>query len=620
MDLLEQYVCCYKLSQNKINEPCCVTLNEFADVLCCSRRNAKLVLQKMEAHGWIAWHPGRGRGHKSEIVFYKNPEDLISRQMKKWMEQGRMNRMIRLLNDTAFNGQTAEQLRHFLAGQFGLHTEWHHTRPLDVVRIPFPRKLSTLDPLYASLTTEVHLSRQIFDTLIRYNLKTHGFEPHLAHSWESGPDQKEWLFYLRKGVYFHHGLELTAADVIFSMKRIQAASSPCSWYFAALTGLETVGRYAVRMTFSEPMGFLLHLLSSIHAAIISADSGFREDDPCGTGLFRVTQKSDEALVLTRFDRYFGEQALLDEIAIYFIRVRTAETALYQADIFRLPHDTSIIEPFEAPVFAAEYPTKVKAFYMNEDHTEQGVDVQTGFLQVSGCRYMSFNFNKQGPQHDYCFRRAWRIIADRQKMIRELKGDRESPADSFFREVSKTSSFRGHGLGEARLWLNKSIYAGERVVLYCFDQKGSREDAEWLCERARSIGMQLDIHPFAMTDFFNKDIDDRADLLLCGEVFEEDMELGFVSMLKDKTVFIRRFLNNRQRRVLDELAKRFMYCKDVAREKMIAKTEDFLRKDLLILFNYHASEAWTYSEALSGIEMNAYGWADFGKLWIKPART
>lgn len=43
--------------------------------------------------------------------------------------------------------------------------------------------------------------------------------PELAESWEGSDDARRWVFKLRKGVEFHNGKTLTAADVVYSLNR-----------------------------------------------------------------------------------------------------------------------------------------------------------------------------------------------------------------------------------------------------------------------------------------------------------------------------------------------------------------------------------------------------------------
>ena len=50
-------------------------------------------------------------------------------------------------------------------------------------------------------------------------------EPELAESWEGTPDAKRWVFKMRKGVEFHNGKTVTAADAAYSLNRHIAPDS-----------------------------------------------------------------------------------------------------------------------------------------------------------------------------------------------------------------------------------------------------------------------------------------------------------------------------------------------------------------------------------------------------------
>ena len=62
----------------------------------------------------------------------------------------------------------------------------------------------------------------MFDNLIRRDPRDSGktIIPDLAHSWEIAKDGKTYTFFLRKGVQFHDGAELTADDVKATFDRI----------------------------------------------------------------------------------------------------------------------------------------------------------------------------------------------------------------------------------------------------------------------------------------------------------------------------------------------------------------------------------------------------------------
>ncbi|MDP2952542.1 MAG: ABC transporter substrate-binding protein, partial [Chloroflexota bacterium] len=79
--------------------------------------------------------------------------------------------------------------------------------------------------------------------------------PGLAERWEASPDGKVYTFYLRKGVKFHDGKPLTAADVKVTFDRqagFTDAFSPRKDWLAALQRVEVVDDLTVKMYLKYP--------------------------------------------------------------------------------------------------------------------------------------------------------------------------------------------------------------------------------------------------------------------------------------------------------------------------------------------------------------------------------
>ena len=68
----------------------------------------------------------------------------------------------------------------------------------------------------AAYTTYSHLVELNADKTIK---------PELAESWEAKPGATEWIFNIRKGVEFHNGKSLEAADVVYSINRHRGEKS-----------------------------------------------------------------------------------------------------------------------------------------------------------------------------------------------------------------------------------------------------------------------------------------------------------------------------------------------------------------------------------------------------------
>ncbi|MFT8930361.1 MAG: ABC transporter substrate-binding protein [Sporolactobacillus sp.] len=582
MELFESYLAIFsRIAQ--IDQPKQTTLAQLAQYLRCSERNVKLILHKMVDKGWIEWTAGHGRGHYSTIICRRPQEELLAAHATRFLQDGQITSVTHLLANPKLPIACHRQLQALLSEWLGFHSEVVPSGRREVVRLALSRHLSTLDPLRAAITTEVHFVRQIFDGLVRYDGQTNQIEPQLAHHWSVNETKTEWIFYLRKGVIFHNGKPFQAEDVLYTFDRMRQVDSPCGWYFKYLVQMECGDAYSLRLTFSKPSGFLLHLLASVHSAILPADCPPCETQLVGTGPFKLQRRDEEQLVLKRFDHYHRSPALIDGIELFYIP--RGET------------DVTI-----RPVQEENQKVETRAYTIDE----------------TGCRFVCFNFNCSGPQNQRLFRQAVRELLDSDALVRELKGDRVAPASSFFRKKGWYTPKKGCSLKAAAELLTQSDYQGEELQLYCFDHPGSLEDAHWLQKRASKIGLRFAVYPFAMTDFFNSAIEQDAQLLMTGEVFEEDYLFSFVSMLEDKTTLFRRFLNAEQRQIVDQTAEHLLQCESPeAWWAIIDSFEQKLKNDLVLLFNYHSNQSVQFSETFSGIHLSNYGWPDFRKLWIRP---
>src|SRR5277367_4517435 len=98
----------------------------------------------------------------------------------------------------------------------------------------------------------------MFDNLIRRDPRDSGktIIPDLAYGWDIAKDGKTYTFFLRKGVQFHDGAELTADDVKATFDRICKPPSgiliPRSILFATVESITTPDKYTVQFKLSEP--------------------------------------------------------------------------------------------------------------------------------------------------------------------------------------------------------------------------------------------------------------------------------------------------------------------------------------------------------------------------------
>jgi peptide/nickel transport system substrate-binding protein len=173
----------------------------------------------------------------------------------------------------------------------------------------------------------------MYDNLIRRDPRDSGqtIIPDLAHSWEIAKDGKTYTFFLRKGVVFHDGAELTADDVKATYDRIvkppQGVSIPRTPLFATVSEINVRDRHTIEFKLHEPRptSFIMGAFASGWNIIVRKktleDNNYNlrqvMDFP-GTGPFKHAKRVDkEVWVQERNPNYWHDGLpYLDGIEFY----------------------------------------------------------------------------------------------------------------------------------------------------------------------------------------------------------------------------------------------------------------------------------------------------------------
>jgi peptide/nickel transport system substrate-binding protein len=101
-----------------------------------------------------------------------------------------------------------------------------------------------LDPAKATDYADSMLMFNVYDTLVVAKQGEAGLVPDLAESWSV--DGNSYTFKLRSDVKFQSGNPLTADDVVFSLKRMQAVGQGLSYLFTNVKDAVTLDPHTVR--------------------------------------------------------------------------------------------------------------------------------------------------------------------------------------------------------------------------------------------------------------------------------------------------------------------------------------------------------------------------------------
>lgn len=187
---------------------------------------------------------------------------------------------------------------------------------------------ATLNPITATDIYESIINGFIYETLIERDMETLKLKPLLAYKWEISKDKLQYTFYIRKGIKWHDGVELTAKDVVFSFKKIKDPKVDAPHlrnYYKDVKKVEMLDKYTVRFTYSKPYFLALEFCGDMP---IVPEHIFKNSDfnthpnnrhPVGTGPYIfVKWETGREIVIKRNPDYWGEKKPYIEKIIFKI--------------------------------------------------------------------------------------------------------------------------------------------------------------------------------------------------------------------------------------------------------------------------------------------------------------
>ncbi|MDD5130516.1 MAG: ABC transporter substrate-binding protein [Candidatus Omnitrophica bacterium] len=249
-------------------------------------------------------------------------------------------------------------------------------------------KPTIINPILTTTSVSMSLQGLLFNSLVRLNARGK-IEPDLAESWDVSADGLTYVFHLKKGVYFHDGVECTAEDVKFTYDKIlePGVNSPFRQFFEPVSQFKVLDKHTFQITLKKPFfNFAYRLIREIVPRHILEKADLGEcvfnSHPVGTGPFQFKEwGKDDQLTLEYNPRYFEGRPYLDKIIVkIYSDSHSLWVALMRGDIdystFIEREDYEIIkDDLTFKAFAIPWDSYYAVFYNLADSLLAGIKIR-----------------------------------------------------------------------------------------------------------------------------------------------------------------------------------------------------------------------------------------------------
>ena len=191
------------------------------------------------------------------------------------------------------------------------------SRSSEVVTVAIETNPVTLDPRVATDALSLRVIGLLFNGLVRAD-EHFRIVPDLAERWEQ-PNERTYIFYLRRGVRFHHGREVTAEDVRYTFESLKTVGSAHAAVLEEIQEIRTLDRYRVAFHLKRPFASILYRLT---LGIVPVELARRDDfgqEPVGTGPFRFRGwVQNDWVKVEAFPDHFGGEPRIGQLRFRII--------------------------------------------------------------------------------------------------------------------------------------------------------------------------------------------------------------------------------------------------------------------------------------------------------------
>jgi len=255
----------------------------------------------------------------------------------------------------------------------------------------------TLDPHLANLFADAARAKALYDKLADYGADLSA-QPRLAEKWEANKTLDRWQVTLRQA-RFHDGRPVTAADVLYSYRRIadpdQAFRAKASLEPIDLDASRATGQRSIEFVLKRPTAEFPNVLAAFGAYIVPDKATDFDKKPIGSGPFRfVSFAPGRSAVFRRYDDYWEGAPHLDEVEFVVANEESARVNALLGGQIEYAHELN--------------PTTARA------HEGKG---QIEIVRLRNSAMQAFCMKTDRPPFDDArVRQAFFLLADRRELV------------------------------------------------------------------------------------------------------------------------------------------------------------------------------------------------------------
>ncbi|MBG0817813.1 ABC transporter substrate-binding protein [Planomonospora sp. ID82291] len=351
----------------------------------------------------------------------------------------------------------------------------------------------TLDPRNAVNYGSGQIVRNMCEGLLTMD-ETFDIGPNLATYEQVSPTRLKLT--VRDGVTFWDGTPLTAADVVFSLKRSAAEDSAVAFAFGFVQSIKATGAQEITVTFSRPDSTFVTSLATLAGVVVQKAWAERTGDEVGTasgglmctGPYRFASwRAGSGITIERNDAYWNTGL---------------KPKAKQVDFTFVADDTALAQALEAGEIDGSYEVPVSTFAkLSRSATGRlvfGPSTQSTSISVA---------RPDGPLKDRKLRDAFQRAVDRAAIAKVVYHGAAQPnyteltpaswpnaeRDIYQADYDTWAAARSFDLEAAKRLVKQSSYDGRALVLaiQAGDQAASRI-AQLFQQQAKAIGVTVTI--------------------------------------------------------------------------------------------------------------------------------